>query len=379
MSIPLTKRRLLSLLPATMLPIAGCSQISRRLSGSYQESNGDTKWLTELQSYLPIFIEQLDDERYLTGGTYYPSDGGESQPWYGVLDGEGELKFKTIDEDRTGSWLSGTKISDGGFALAGAMRTVLDEGNGVRYSDYLARYDENGEEIWQKSVRGISPEGDNTAEAIEETREGNLVFVGVNQHETIDVTKLSSDGRKKWNKSVYRGTSDPPADVESLQLEGGNSIIGLNGSQSVILALNPDGEQLWRRTVGTGASDIAMIDNEIVLTDPEREANETIVRRMQTDGTEVWKQTLEKYYLAPISTYGETGISVIASAGKRIWVGTFSDEGKITGDAIYGDPTSEDKIIADTVVQQNGDHVACGNMQEGDGIEGWWTRIKSPE
>lgn len=185
-----------------------------------------------------------------------------------------------------------------------------------------------------------------------------------------------------WNKTVYEGANDPPASPERLLVHQGNIIAGLGGSfenPSVIVALDPSGKELWRKNVGAGGVNFAMKGDDIFSARAHSESEETVVLRENIEGTTKWEKTLSKYYGGPISRYADPGLSVIAGAGKRIWVGTFTDNGEMTADAIYGSATAENKIIADTVLRKDGDHIACGNMQEGDTITGWWGRLGKPK
>ena len=378
-----TKRQFASLIPAALISISGCSKLPEQLpkgvSGSVENTDGEIKWITESEGYLPIFIQKLGGDRYLTGGKYYLTDAKYENVWHGILNAEGELISEVIRDDIQGAWYSGTPMPDGGFALTGTVHN--NEANGMG-APRVARYDENGDEVWSEVVREHPSSGDSTGECIVEIDDGHLVIIGEKAGDAVVMTKISPDGSVVWNRIVYEGPNDPPASPERLLVHDGAIIAGLSGSfenPSVLVAMDPSGNELWRQRMEEGGVNIAMKGNDIFSARADSESEETVVSMMNTEGTNKWETTLSKYYGGPISRYGDLGLTVLGGAGKRMWVGTFTDEGEMTADAIYGSATAKNKIIADTVIRQDGDQIACGNIQEGNSIIGWWGRLAKPK
>jgi len=165
-------------------------------------------------------------------------------------------------------WDSGRQIAIdpvGNVVVAGRFQgtatfgetTLIGESAG---NSFLAKYDAQGVLLW---VRGITAPNTNfTSAGLAVDPAGNIylsadTFVSLAVHQALLVSKFDPEGRLLWTRSKPNMASPgPPAKLLALDgtghiyLAGGGYVAGSIDSFSslIVIKLDVDGNELWRRT-----------------------------------------------------------------------------------------------------------------------------------
>ncbi|MCX6601565.1 MAG: carboxypeptidase regulatory-like domain-containing protein [bacterium] len=151
-----------------------------------------------------------------------------------------------------------TPLSDGSFAVVG----VADPGSD-RTDIFAARINAVGDVSWSRSL-GVAT-ADETATAVVQTSDGNLVVVGYGGYgatsNLLMIWGLSVTGDSLWTRSY--GSSGATQGSSAQLLPDGNIIItgyrlgtDLLHSDLWLLKCTPNGDTLWTRVHGGGGTDL---------------------------------------------------------------------------------------------------------------------------
>lgn len=229
-----------------------------------------------------------------------PNYGGTDY-WVLKLDRDGKIEWQqSFGGNYSDELRSITQTKDGGFLLGGSSNS-LDNGtksqkNRGQSDFWVIRIDEEGKELWQKVIGGNK---DDQLYAVTTTNDGNYLLGGNSNSETSDdkvsknesgtdfwVIKLNDDQTILWQETYNIGKMDMLTSLleneDQTILLGGYtqgerivrksapvSKVGKSKSKTdepenmkkgtadyVAIKLNPKGEEIWRKEVGSKGEDI---------------------------------------------------------------------------------------------------------------------------
>lgn len=146
-------------------------------------------------------------------------------------------------------------VTDDGFVVIG-----YSDAFGSGDLDFLVvKLDQDGNPVWTRVIGGP---WDDRAYVVQQTADGGYLLVGLSEqsHESdlvdILVVKLVADGSVEWSKTIDSGSRDLSFSARACQ-DGGIMIAGrtdlnqtTDGSDVLLVKLDPRGELAWARTFG---------------------------------------------------------------------------------------------------------------------------------
>jgi len=220
-------------------------------------------------------------EKILKGGTdlYGKSENprGSMDYWVVKLDEKGNIQWqRTIGGEYSDILESIEQTSDGGYIIGGSSNSQISqdkaEDNYGKGDYWIVKLDREGSTEWQKVLGG---EQDDHLSCIIQTKDGGYLAAG---HSASAVTGNKSKSNKK-------------------------------GTDFWIVKLDVSGELLWDETYDTGSTDIAtsLIENndgtlllggyaqsEVIGTTKKdkKEINDYLALKLSVEGDEIWKKTV---------------------------------------------------------------------------------------
>ena len=196
----------------------------------------------------------LGDESWSVDVT---SDGGfiiaGASNYTGLLiktDSDGELKWHKTYENST-TLYSARETSDGGFIAAGYYE--CDTLPGCYPDIYLLKTDGSGTMEWDKT--DDSGENNDWAKDVIESQDGNFVITGTwnddGWNSKAMLRKYSSSGDLMWGKTFSNSTANEGEAMMETN-EGDIIFVGYSGTQHgaynhYMVKANSDGEQIWKK------------------------------------------------------------------------------------------------------------------------------------
>ena len=196
----------------------------------------------------------LGDESWSVDVT---SDGGfiiaGASSYTGLLiktDSDGELKWHKTYENST-TLYSARETSDGGFIAAGYYE--CDTLPGCYPDIYLLKTDGSGTMEWDKT--DDSGENNDWAKDVIESQDGNFVITGTwnddGWNSKAMLRKYSSSGDLMWGKTFSNSTANEGEAMMETN-EGDIIFVGYSGTQHgaynhYMVKANSDGEQIWKK------------------------------------------------------------------------------------------------------------------------------------
>jgi len=190
------------------------------------------------------------------------------------------------------------QTNDGGYIICGGIDT-----NGIYFSGYLIKTDENGLEEWSKIFGG---NGNFSFNSVEQTNDGGYILVGYNNSGNGDINLVKTDGsgNETWSKTFGGLGTEQGFSVKQTN-DGGYIITGEtnsfgNGSYDMyLIKTDSNGDSLWTRTFGGPSVDQSYSvqqtnDGGYILTGVNYSIGNGDVYLVKTDnnGLEQWNKTL---------------------------------------------------------------------------------------
>jgi len=206
-------------------------------------------------------IIQTKDGGYAVCGYTGAKDWGEVDSWIIKLDKtlniEWDKIFGGIGWDETNSML---QEEDGSFIVFGFVQSK-DKG---REDGWIAKLDENGEMVWDKSFGGS--QNDEVFSGIK-TADGGYAVCGYTESKGAGgydawIAKLDEDGEVVWDKA-FGGIEADVANSIIQTIEGGYALAGYTWSKGAgredawMIKLDENGEVVWDKTFGGSDEDVA--------------------------------------------------------------------------------------------------------------------------
>jgi len=208
---------------------------------------------------VPHPVLQTSDGGYIVGGGSGSFGPGTYDAWIVKLDPLGnELWSRAYGGEEYDEIRSMQQTSDGGYILAGITYSFGVGGGDI----WLFRIDENGNELWSRTVGHYLFE---IAHAVEETSDGGFLVSG--QINSFDagpgnafLLKTDGDGNEEWSQ-WYGGPERETAFCARQTSDGGvivageTNSFGQGGSDILLLKTDREGGEEWSTTFGGTAED----------------------------------------------------------------------------------------------------------------------------
>ena len=139
------------------------------------------------------------------------------------------------------------QTNDGGYIICGGIDT-----NGIYFSGYLIKTDENGLEEWSKIFGG---NGNFSFNSVEQTNDGGYILVGYSNLGDGDIYLVKTDGsgNEIWSKTFGGSGTEQGFSVQQTN-DGGYILTGVNysiGNGDVYLVkTDNNGLEQWNKTLG---------------------------------------------------------------------------------------------------------------------------------
>lgn len=212
-----------------------------------------------------------------------------------------------------------TQVADNGYLLVGNT-TLLDE----QYSDFLViKTDEYGSPVWQTSFGGNFADGGTEAQEIN----GSYYIVGNtssfgNGESSIYLAKLNTEGTKEWER-IYTGqfedwtSSMIKTSDGNLLIAGGTNSVASSGRSALLLKVDKDGNEVWKKSIGGDKSAkaeqvIEISDGYVFVGTAENGAGnfDIYLAKVDFNGNVIW----EKFFGGTESESGN-GVSATSDGG----------------------------------------------------------------
>ena len=181
--------------------IAGASNYTGLLIKT--DSDGELKWHKTYENSTTLYsARETSDGGFIAAG-YYECDtlpGCYPDIYLLKTDGSGTMEWdKTDDSGENNDWAKDViESQDGNFVITGTWND-----DGWNSKAMLRKYSSSGDLMWGKTFSNSTA---NEGEAMMETNEGDIIFVGYSgtQHGAYNhyMVKASSDGEQIWKKKT---------------------------------------------------------------------------------------------------------------------------------------------------------------------------------
>ena len=209
-------------------------------------------------------VEQAPDGGYIAAG-WADNSNGNTDGYIIKVDSSGDLIWHYLygDQDERDEFFNALALTaDGGLIAAGSTDTA--EGD---VGAYIARLNGTGGIVWQYYY---GAEGNEYANAVEETTDGGFIFCGSTSSEegygindeAVYLVKLQSTGSVLWEKTFdYSEYGDEVGESVRQTTDGGYILAGwyeqgADPGSTLLLKLNASGIGVWARGYNWSGADI---------------------------------------------------------------------------------------------------------------------------
>ncbi len=246
-------------------------------------------------------ITTQDGGYMMVGGTDGFSADDETDMWVIKTDASGDsLWSKHYGGDKSEYAHGGIQTSNNGYVFVGATNS-----EGAGFDDiYVVRTDENGNVVWAKDFGTNKMDG---AYGVEETSDGGFVIAGeIENGDYGYIIKVDADGEKVWDYTCEPDdymTSNffdiTVANDGGIVATGRVQATGGGGQNVLLVKLNADGIEVWRKNYGgdkkdVGRSVVETTDNGFFITGytesftQDEEDSDVYLIKTDADGEIVW-------------------------------------------------------------------------------------------
>jgi len=204
-------------------------------------------------------ITATEDGHVVIGGKTYSVGRGGSDAMIARFDTEGELLWQ---KSYGGAYNDGVRaiqpVRGGGFVVAGTRGGPDDD------DVWLITLDDNGDKRWERTYGTAGEDG---AVSITQTADGGFAVAGYSQRPGLSsfdnwVIRLNQSGNVLWQRHFARGNFSAGTAVSAAP-EGGLFVTGISqqrtprDSQSWVIRLSRDGETVWKQLSANAGSNEA--------------------------------------------------------------------------------------------------------------------------
>jgi hypothetical protein len=199
---------------------------------------------------------------YTIAGYTYSYGAGKSDIWVMRLNRRGEELWRSYLGEGDFEWATDMiETRDGGLVVAG--RRTQGEGKRAR-NVWVFKLDDRGQVVWSQTYGG---EETDEAHAVVETSDGGLAVAGFSNSfsrgkSDIWLLRLDPKGKQLWAKNYGGKASDVINDLVEVP-DGGLVMVGYTesygngGADMLVMKVNREGKEVWRRNYGGAGNDAA--------------------------------------------------------------------------------------------------------------------------
>ncbi len=204
-------------------------------------------------------IRPCEDGGYIVGGSTASSGAGYGDMYLLRLSDNGDsLWAKTFGGAGGEFGYAARQTPDSGFVIVGVTGSF-----GEGYSSlYAARTNKNGDSLWATTFGGSKAD---YGQSVEIAADGGILLLGGTAsfglgYYDMYLVRLAPDGQFEWERT-YGGAKEDRAYSLCAMRDGGNLIAGTTesfgsgGTDVYYVRTDPDGNQLWWRTLGGSQND----------------------------------------------------------------------------------------------------------------------------
>lgn len=290
-------------------------------------SNGDQIWRRSSDrpgnDYAWV-VRSIKENRFVVVGTRATAD-GDAAGYMECIDSDGKnLWLRTYGGPKSEVLWAAEQTTDGGFILVG--QTDSEGAGGLDF--YVVRTDSGGSELWSRAFG--SPTTDR-AFGIDLSPDGGALIAGFQGEnpETMNILllRIDAEGNELWRRTLEGNRFDVAHDVLRLP-DGGFVISGYTSSFSpgdqdgFLMRLSDEGRMLWMKMYGDDADDrvlhaALMADGGFALVGYSKPVAgkiwDMVIRRVDPHGSLLWSHRV----------FGSVGKDVIVGQdGSVIAVGS---------------------------------------------------------
>jgi hypothetical protein len=229
------------------------------------DASGNEEWsrtFGESQDLTGESVRETIDGGYIIGATTNAGRPVQEFMYLIKTDENGnELWNKTLGKSGDSRLATVQQTTDGGYMIGG--RTWAFGGDG---EFYLIKTDAHGNEQWSKTYGGNNYDG---AYSAQQTRDGGYILAGITQsfgagESDVYLIKTDEHGNEQWSKNFGGGDSELGISVEQT-IDGGYILVGGTrwegwatwiDSNVYLIKTDPDGNEQWSKTFGGSSYDV---------------------------------------------------------------------------------------------------------------------------
>ena len=286
------------------------------------------------------------------------SNDGTFDWWLIKLKSNGDTAWtRLVGTDKSEYVYSIVPASNGNFIVAGSRN--IPSGSAL-----VAKFDQNGNKIWEKNFDGF---GQSSASSVSVSPDGSIYIAASASNNTQNydyrIIKLDANGEQIWNKGLGSSSFDYPESIQST-IDGGCIVVGTtygSGNGDVtgqnhgntdlwIMKLNASGDVTWNKLFGGSGFDGYYRNAGIAL-------------------------TLDGGYVLAASTGSSDGDVGPSKRGGGAWAFKLSNSGQLLWSRVFGD--TDDGDSRSLLMGTDGSFWVAGAIASGGGLtDGWIMNFK---
>jgi len=264
------------------------------------------------------------------------------------IDADGEQQWQESHGGTDRDWAyGGVALEDSGYLLYGYTESYTDA---EKHDIWARKVDNSGAKVWDRTV-GSDPAF--FANDAVETTDGGAVLAGGRWYESSSetnqlVVKLDSNGTEEWRRTY--GSDRLDSSISALvRTREGYAFAGIDGADGVLYGLDTAGRELWRVTLESRAapSSLYAVADGGFLVGGQRAVDDSARRWLVrvTDQHDVdWQETYDEGEINTLTAVGDRTLATgsTASAGWAGAVDTSVESTDTGGRSAESTPTDGD-------------------------------------
>jgi len=219
-------------------------------------SSGGLEWNTTWGNWESdrgyAIIPTMDGNYVITGGTWDRDEIGDNVLFL-KINGNGAVLSNNSYGGNSWDWGKDlVELPNGDILIAGVTEDFLIS----FYDCYLLRTTANGKLIWRRT---IDVEGNYDFSKMIESKDGNYLLLGTSSNEfntnnDIVLIKVNEDGEELWRRTYGADGRDEGSDIISVEngylILGNNRENSIDGYDTIIIKININGNFMWSTNIG---------------------------------------------------------------------------------------------------------------------------------
>jgi len=351
-------------------------------------------------------VDSTADGGLIIAGVMWGMGGMQSAVYLMKTDAHGERRWcKTFGQGDVNQGNSVQQTLDRGFIVAGTT-WPKDQ----KHSDmYVVKTDPSGDEIWSRTYGG---KWRDEGRSVRQTTDGGYIVAGQtdlsgNGDDDLCLLKIDASGNEIWRRTYGERRRDEGRSVRQT-MDGGYIVTGQTTSfgsgneQIYLIRTDPEGNLVWYRTFGGegrnfGRSVRQTLDGGYIVAGttwpPERTYSDVYLIKTDSEGREIWHQTLGGRYgnhgfsveqtedggyivagnTWPVGRVGQSRMALFRTdgSGEEMWVKTFGGDGSTYGYSVCRTKDGGYGVAGKIEDSDKGDDETCLIKTYGDGRLAW--------